>query len=53
MTVPAADFSYPKQPNWVDIVTGNATGPEPPTMLLLKGEAKNTKWWVVDLHTCP
>ncbi|GAB4816509.1 hypothetical protein N2152v2_003555 [Parachlorella kessleri] len=39
------DFTYPTQPNWVDIVTGNATGPEPPTMLLLKGEAKNTKWF--------
>ena len=34
----------PPAPLWVDVVSGNATSPAPPTMLVLKGEAKNTKW---------
>lgn len=40
---PGAGF-VPPEDHWVDIITGNATRPNPPTMLAIKGEEKNVEW---------
>ena len=43
-------FTPPAEPHWVDMISGNATLHEPPTMIVLKGDLHNTKWFYLPVE---
>jgi len=40
-------FTPPSEEHWVDIVSCNATSPNHPTMLVIKGDAQPIRWYVL------
>lgn len=38
------EFAPPEKPLWVDMVSGNATTHDLPTMFVIKGDAHDVKW---------
>ena len=46
-------FIPPTEPHWVDIISGNTTSPKLPTMIVLKGDLHNTKWFYLPVEYLP
>jgi hypothetical protein len=46
-------FTPPENEHWVDMISGNTTSPEPPTMIVLKGDLHNTKWFYLPIEYLP
>ena len=43
----------PPGEHWVDMVSGNASTPDLPTMLVVKGDLHKTKWYYIPIYYRP
>ena len=46
-------FTPPIEEYWVDIISGNTTTPQLPTMIVLKGDLHNTQWFYLPVEYLP
>lgn len=46
-------FTPPTESHWVDIISGNTTSPQYPTMIVLKGDLHNTAWFYLPVEYLP
>ncbi len=46
-------FTPPTVEHWVDIISGNTTTPQLPTMIVLKGDLHNTQWFYLPVEYLP
>jgi Glycosyltransferase 61 len=46
-------FTPPTEEHWVDIISGNTTTPQLPTMIVLKGDLHNTQWFYLPVEYLP
>jgi hypothetical protein len=50
---PDGTFAPPTEDHWVDIVSGNATSPKHPTVLVIKGDAQPIRWHYMPIDYIP
>ncbi|KAL4550286.1 hypothetical protein Ndes2526B_g08441 [Nannochloris sp. 'desiccata'] len=46
-------FTPPTEELWIDIISGNTTTPQLPTMIVLKGDLHNTQWFYLPVEYLP
>lgn len=47
------DFQPPTREHWIDFISGNTTSPDPPTMMVIKGDLHSSKWYYLPIEYVP